>query len=179
MPDEENPFENVPDEYASEAVVTPKIKVEKKVQETEEIEPETTSVDFEDLELPPYAEDKSKLAMAAGVGFVFLAVIFYLGIVMDGRFMTYLYGLIGMILAALIAFFYMLDDLRIRPVKITERGTRFVAGILLAFLFLMIFIMVGGFVTSGEFVPLVYLATVIVLTNASFALFFYSMLWEE
>lgn len=131
-------------------------------------------------DLPPisdYHADRGRLAMVSGFGFVFLAVMFYLAIYVDGRPYTYLFGIVGMVLSTLIPFFYMLNDLKIRPRKVTERGTRFVAGILLAFLFLLVFAMVGFY--GQDYFRTALLLVVMALTCASFSLFFYSMMWDE
>jgi len=176
MPEDENPFENVPDEFSTPESSLP-------------VPPDVASgpINPPDLgELPPIPEhhvDRGRLAMASGFGFVFLAVMFYVAIYMDGRLCTYLFGIVGMVLSALIPLFYMLDDLRIRPKRFTERGSRFLAGILLAFLFLLVFAMAGYYgqdrpVTDG-YIRIALLLIVMALTCASFALFFYSMLWED
>ncbi len=172
MPEEENPFENVPDDIGE-----PKAEPERS-NEPSPSEPTPTYESYRDLPpLPPEMAGKSRLAMASGFGFVVLAVLVYVGMVMPGGFYDYLFGITGMILATLVAFFYMLDDLRIRPRKVTERGMRFLAGILLAVLFLMVFAMVT--LLWADYFRIIMLSAIIVLTDTSFSLFFYSMLWEE
>jgi len=176
MSEDDNPFENVPEDLADGG------QQAGDSGELETARPETAPApsveDFRNLPpLPPELGNKSRLAMAAGFGFVFLVVLVYVGIVMPGGFDTYLFGISGMILATLVALFYMLDDLRIRPAKVTERGTRFVAGIILALLFLLSFGMTSFL--WPDYIRLGLLISIMVVTNASFALFFYSMLWEE
>lgn len=172
MPEDENPFENVPDEFA-EPEAEPEKRPEPMTRRYSTIE-ET----YRDLPpLPPGVAGRSRFAMASGFGFVVLAVLIYLGIVIPGGFYTYLFGLAGMMLAVLVPLFYMLDDLRIRPRRMTERGVRFIAGILLAVLFLVVFSMVT--LLWADYFRIVMLSAIIVLTDTSFSLFFYSMLWEE
>jgi hypothetical protein len=180
MSEDDNPFENVPDDF-----VDAEVKRDMDVKGGAETAPAVKEpdeaplpVDFRDLPLlPPEVANKGRLAMAAGFGFVLLAVVVYLGIVMHGDSRVYVFGISGMILSALFAFFFMLDDLRIRPLKITERGTKFIAGIIWALLSLLAFIMTS--VLWANYESLAYLYIIVVLTNASFALFLYSMLWDE
>jgi len=170
MSEDENPFENVPEEF-SEASEEPEA-----APEVPAVPPEIPELE----ELPPLAvesENKSRLAMASGFGFVFLAVVFYVGIVRTGVFQTYVFGIAGIVLPALIAFFYMLDDLRVRPVRTTERETRFVAGMLLALMVLFVFTMFSFY--WPDYMQIAYFVAVMVLATLSFALFLYSMLWEE
>ncbi|MFX0206451.1 MAG: hypothetical protein ACFFDT_10740 [Candidatus Hodarchaeota archaeon] len=170
MAKDENPFENVPDDFVTKRE---EISVKKKQRKVDPILHE-----LEKLPTIPYEfEDKSKLAMVAGFGFVFVAVLIYIGIVPKGETNVYIFSITSLIISILIPFFYMLDDLRIRPIKISERGTRFFAGILLAFLFILIFIMLEYF--WPDFILIIYLLIIILLTNVSFTLFLYSMLWEE
>jgi len=172
MSEDENPFENIPDEFADAGTGAGTAST------TERRGTTPAHPGFEDLaRLSPHAASKGRLAMGAGAGFVLLVVLVYLGIVMQGGLYTYVFGSSGMVLSTLVAFFYMLDDLRIRPLRVTERGTKFVAGIIWALLLLLTFVMTSIF--WPDYLRLVYLYTIFVLTNASFALFFYSMLWEE
>jgi len=172
MSEDENPFENVPDDFEG-----PKEETDRDSKLFPPT-PASTVNSYRDLPpLPPEVAGKSRLAMASGFGFVVLAVLIYIGIVMPGGFYDYLFGVTGMILATLVAFFYMLDDLRIRPRKVTERGMRFLAGILLAVLFLVVFAMVT--MLWADYFRIIMLSAIIVLTDTSFSLFFYSMLWEE
>ncbi len=174
MSEDENPFENVPDDYSEVGTEGAKglatsARAKAKLPSPSE---------FKELPpLPPEVANRSRYAMASGFGFVLLVVLFYLGIVLQGGIHSYVFGIAGMVLSTLVALFYMLDDLRIRPRKMTERGTKFVAGIIWALLLLLCFIMTA--VLWTDFVRLIYLDAIIVLTNTSFALFFYSMLWED
>jgi hypothetical protein len=172
MSEDENPFENIPDEFASVGEGADAAKAEARTRKL------SGHADFKDLaRLAPQVASKGKLAMGAGGGFVLLIVLVYLGIVTQGGFYTYVFGVSGMVLSTLVAFFYMLDDLRIRPIGVSERGTKFVAGIIWALLLLLTFAMTSIF--WPDYLRLIYLYAIFMLTNASFALFFYSMLWEE
>jgi len=170
MSKDENPFENVPDDFITNRE---EVTVKKKQRKVDLILHELEKLPTISHEF----EDKSKLAMVAGIGFVFVAVLFYIGITPRGDTNVYIFSISSIIISVLIPFFYMLDDLRIRPIKISERETRFFAGILLAFLFIFIFILLGYF--WPDFTLIIYLLIIIVLTNISFTLFLYSMLWEE
>lgn len=172
MSEDENPFENVPDDFADAGKNTGTVSDFEGAQRT------TAHLDFKDLaRFSPRIASRGTMAMGAGAGFVLLAVLVYLGIVMQGGAYAYVFGISGMILSALVAFFYMLDDLRIRPHRVTERGTKFVAGIAWALLLILAFVMTGFFWSDLPHLILIY--TIFVLTDASFALFFYSMLWED
>jgi hypothetical protein len=172
MSEDENPFENTPDEFADAGTGAGAAPA------TERAERTSAHMDFKDLaQLSPRVASKGRLAMGAGAAFVLLVVLVYLGIVMQGGLYTYVFGISGMVLSTLVAFFYMLDDLRIRPLRVTERGTKFVAGMIWALLLLLTFVMTSIF--WPDYLRLIYLYAIFVLTNASFALFFYSMLWEE
>jgi len=172
MSEDENPFENTPDEFADAGEGAGTAPTTVRTERT------PAHLDFKDLaQFSPRVASKGRLAMGAGAAFVLLVVLVYLGIVMQGGLYTYVFGISGMVLSTLVAFFYMLDDLRIRPLRVTERGTKFVAGIIWALLLLLTFVMTSIF--WPDYLRLIYLYAIFVLTNASFALFFYSMLWEE
>ena len=101
MSEDENPFENVPNEFSAPEPSPP--------APPDEVSGPTTYPDLG--ELPPVPEhhmDRGRLAMASGFGFVFLAVMFYVAIYMDGRLYTYLFGIAGMVLSAFIPFFAVL-----------------------------------------------------------------------
>jgi len=174
MSEDENPFENIPDDFSDSNARTARgIATSDRGKAT----PPSPS-DFRNLPpLSPEIASRSRYAMASGFGFVLLVVLFYLGIVLEGGVDSYFFGILGMILSTLMALFYMLDDLRIRPRKVTDRGTKFIAGIIWALLLLFCFAMTA--VLWTDLVRLIFLDAIIVLTNASFALFFYSMLWED
>jgi len=172
MPEDENPFENIPDEFSKVGASTGAAPSAERARRT------SADLDFKDLaRLSPRVASKGRLAMGAGAGFVLLIILVYLGIIMQGGLSTYVFGISGMVLSTLVAFFYMLDDLRIRPLRVTERGTKFVAGIIWALLLILTFVMTSIF--WPDYLRLIYLYAIFVLTNASFAFFFYSMLWEE
>lgn len=138
------------------------------------------SHDDECVELDEF--DKSKLATVSGMGFVGLAAFFVLFVIMPGNMLLIGLAIPALIISALVAFFYLLDDLRIRPSSLTERSSRFMSGILIMILFILLFIpLIMNWPNTEDIdltIPLT-LLPVIVLTNASVALFLYSMLWEE
>jgi len=172
MPEDENPFENVPDDFADAKAGKVKPPVAGRARGR------TEHPDFRELaRLSPRVATRGRLAMGAGGGFVLLAVLVYVGIVRQGDFQAYTFGMTGMVLSALVAFFFMLDDLRIRPHGVTERKAKFVAGIMWMLLLLLCFFMTGSF--WPDYLRLVLFYAIFVLTNASFALFFHSMLWED
>ncbi len=126
--------------------------------------------------------DKSKLATVSGMGFVGLGAFFFLFVIMPGNMLLIGLAVPALIISALVAFFYLLDDLRIRPTSLTERSSRFMSGILIMILFILLFVPLIMNWPNTEDIDLTIpftLLPVIVLTNASVALFLYSMLWEE
>ena len=123
--------------------------------------------------------DKSKLATVSGMGFVGLAAFFVLFVIMPGNMLLIGLAIPALIISALVAFFYLLDDLRIRPGSLTERSSRFMSGILIMVLLFVPLIMNWPNTEDIDLTIPLTLLPVIVLTNASVALFLYSMLWEE
>ncbi len=138
------------------------------------------SYDEDYVELDEF--DKSKLATVSGMGFVGLGAFFVLFVIMPGNMLLIGLAVPALIISALVAFFYLLDDLRIRPTSLTERSSRFMSGILVMILFILLFVpLIMNWPNTEDIdltIPLT-LLPVIVLTNASVALFLYSMLWEE
>jgi hypothetical protein len=163
--DSENPFENRPidDEPSFEA--NPFENVPSAVKE--------------DMEYPMLADefDKSKLALVSGIGFVALAIFFYFFVISEWDTTQFTLSLIGLIVSALVALFYLLDDLTIRPKNMTERGAHFLAGIFLGVLALLIII--TAMVFQEDILKAFPVFIIMIITNASVALFLYSMMWEE
>ena len=149
---EENPFENVP--ASSE-----------------------TWKEFDDLPLVADEFDRSKLALVSGIGFVALAIFLYFFVVVTGDIMLIGLSIAAIVVSALVALFYMLDDLRIRPDSMTERSAHFLAGIALGVLVLLI--IATAMVYQRDVLEAMPVFVVMVITNASVALFLYSMMWEE
>jgi hypothetical protein len=136
--------------------------------------------DEEYVELDEF--DKSKLSFVSGIGFVGLVFVMYFFVIVPGGLLLLGLSVTAIIISALVAFFYLLDDLRIRPSSLTERGARFVSGIFFMVLVILLFIpLMMHWPNTDEIdiaIPLT-LLPIIVLTHGSVALFLYSMLWEE
>ncbi|UCD92246.1 MAG: hypothetical protein JSV43_08535 [Methanobacteriota archaeon] len=154
--DEVNPFENVPSE---------------------------TGYGYGDEDVLEYDEfDKSKLAFVSGIGFVGLGFILYFFVIEPNIPNLMTFSIIAIILSTIVAFFYLFDDLKIRTTKLTERGARFISGIffmVLTILFIVALMTYWPSISNMDLTSPIVLTVVIVLTNASVALFLYSMLWEE
>jgi hypothetical protein len=133
--------------------------------------------DFDDLPLVADEFDRSKLALTSGIGFVSLAIFLYFFVIATWDMMLIVLSITAIIVSALVALFYMLDDLRIRPSSMTERSAHFLAGISLGVLALLI--ISTAMVFQSDFLQAMPVFVVMILTNASVALFLYSMMWEE
>jgi hypothetical protein len=138
--------------------------------------------DFEEEYIEVDEFDKSKLSFVSGIGFVGLAFVIYFFVIVPGD--TFLLGLavVTIIISALVAFFYLLDDLRIRPSSLTERGARFISGIFFMVLVILLFLPLMMHWPNTDDIDLAIpltLLPIIILTHGSVALFLYSMLWEE
>lgn len=175
VPDEENPFET-----RTEIASVPEGDEENPFENR----PGDASVGYQaDEELLEYDEfDRSKLSFLSGGGFVALGIIFYLFVYLPGDSLLMTLSVASIILSTLVAFFYLLDDLKIRTTKLTERGARFISGIFFMILIVLLFIpLMAAWPNLRDIdipIPLT-LIPIIVLTHASVALFLYSMLWEE
>lgn len=136
-----------------------------------------------DEELIAYDEfDRSKLSFVSGIGFVALGFVVYFFVILPDNTLLLTLTVPAIVLSVLVAFFYLLDDLKIRTTKLTERGARFLSGIFFMILIILLFVpLVMEWPNIGDIdltIPLT-LVPIIVLTHASVALFLYSMLWEE
>lgn len=126
--------------------------------------------------------DKSKLSFVSGIGFVGLVFVLYFFVIVPGDLLLLGLSIAAIIISILVAFFYLLDDLRIRPSSLTERGARFVSGIFFMVLVILLFIPLMMHWPNTENIDLAIpltLLPIIILTHGSVALFLYSMLWEE
>jgi len=126
--------------------------------------------------------DKSKLAFVSGIGFVSLGFIFYFFVIVPGNILLLGLSTLTILISILVAFFYLLDDLKIRTTSLTERGARFISGIFFMVLVILIFmpILISWPNTKDIDMAIPFtLIPIIVLTHGSVALFLYSMLWEE
>ena len=83
----------------------------------------------------------------------------------------------GLGLATVIPYLWMLDDLRVRPRRLRRTHARFMAGPLIGILAIVLFALFS--LSSQSWVLAVLAVVVIGVTQASVALFLYSMLWQE
>jgi len=127
--------------------------------------------------------DKSVLAMLSGLGFFVVALLLVLGVwslaatvpAQAPAFTSVV--VLGMVLAVIIQYLWMLDDLRIRPRSLRKSHARFIAGPLIGVLAIVLF---GLFTLAATNLFLIILSVVVLaVTQSSVALFLYSMLWEE
>jgi hypothetical protein len=127
--------------------------------------------------------DKSVLAMLSGLGFFVAVLVLIFGVwnlsatVRVGAAAFLGLTVVGLFLAILIPYLWMLDDLRVRPRRFRKSHARFMAGPLIGVLAIVLFAL---FSLSDQNWLLAILAVVVLaVTQGSVALFLYSMLWEE
>lgn len=121
--------------------------------------------------------DKSILAMLSGFGFFVAVLLLVFGVWTLGGPVYTTVTLVGVFVATLIPYLWMLDDLRVRPKRIQRTHARFMTGPLIGILAIIFF---GLFSLAEQRWLLMALGvTVVVITAASVSLFLYSMLWEE
>jgi hypothetical protein len=137
-------------------------------------------VDDDYIEIDEF--DKSRLAFISGIGFVGLFFVLYFFVIVPGGMLLLGLAIASIIISILVAFFYLLDDLKIRMSSLTERGARFISGIFFMVLVIILFVPLMMHWPNTEdidiTIPLT-LLPIIILTHGSVALFLYSMLWEE
>jgi len=166
---DENPFENLPSDLTY-SVPKKKTTVAKKATAYEEL-----PKDFEDY-ISTDAVSKSTLALASGLGFFIIAVILYFMLTAYYDTNTIIIIFLGLLFAVLISFFYLLDDLTIRPHWITSRGGHFISGMFLGALALLIILILN---TYTDWLFIVPLFIIILLMNVCVSFFLYAMAWEE
>jgi len=127
--------------------------------------------------------DKSVLAMVSGLGFFVVVLLLGFGVwnlsatvPMGAPVYTGL-TIVGLVLAIVIPYLWMLDDLRVRPRGIKKAHARFMAGPLIGVLAILLFVLF--YLASPDWVLILLAVAVIAIMQASVALFLYSMLWEE
>ncbi len=162
-------------------------------EEAYEEEPAEAEPEAEYEEEPPRAgreprravarPDKSVLAMLSGLGFFVVALLLVLGVwslaatTPSGALAFVGVVALGLVLAVIIPYLWMLDDLRIRPRSLRKSHARFLAGPLIGVLAIVLF---GLFtLAAGNLFLIILSVVVLAVTQASVALFLYSMLWEE
>lgn len=176
--DNENPFENLPSDLAYTAPPAGKGAAKRTGAKTtaKSTTVADTGVSFDDelIDLEPVS--KSTLSLISGLGFVIIAVILYFVFSMYSDMDTIILTILGLFFSALIAFFYLLDELTIRPSWMTSRGGHFISGMFLGALALLIVIILNSY---SDWLFLFPMFLVLILMNVSVAFFLYSMAWEE
>src|SRR5207247_10947474 len=84
---------------------------------------------------------------------------------------------VGIVLAIAIPYLWMLDDLRVRPRRLRRTHARFMAGPLIGILAIVLFALFS--LANQDWILVILAVAVVAITQASVALFLYSMLWEE
>ena len=132
---------------------------------------------------PVARSDRSVLAMVSGLGFFIVAMVLVLGVwplastVPAGAPSFSGILVLGLILAVFIPYLWMVSDLRIRPRALRKGPARFIAGPMIGVLAIVLFALFT--LSAGNWLLAVLAVTVLGVTQASVALFLYSMLWEE
>jgi hypothetical protein len=127
--------------------------------------------------------DKSVLAMLSGLGFFVAVLVLIFGVwtlsatVRVGAAAFLGLTVVGLFLAILIPYLWMLDDLRVRPRAIRKSHARFMAGPLIGVLAIVLFALFS--LADPNWLLAILAVVVLAVTQGSVALFLYSMLWEE
>ncbi|TLZ72181.1 MAG: hypothetical protein E6K10_03040 [Methanobacteriota archaeon] len=163
-------------------------------EEYEEPAPEEApeaEVEYAEEEPPPSREptravarpDKSVLAMLSGLGFFVAVLLLIFGVwnlsasVPAGAPAFTALVIVGLVLAIAIPYLWMLDDLRVRPRRLRRTHARFMAGPLIGILAIVLFALFS--LANQDWILVILAVAVVAITQASVALFLYSMLWEE
>ena len=126
--------------------------------------------------------DRSVFAMLSGLGFFIVALLLVLGIwnlaasVPAGAPAFVGVIVLGLVLAGVIPFLWMLGDLRIRSRRIRKSHARFIAGPLIGVLAIVLSALFT--LSNGNWLLAALAIVVVAVSQASVALFLYSMLWE-
>jgi len=164
------------DEWEEIGPEEPELSADKEAPIAEEFAP------VEEVEtgpVAPVAADRSRFAMVAGLGFFVLALGVYLFVVLPGDATLAALSAAGMTLTAAAVYFWMADDLKVKPRNLSRSALRFIAGPLLGLLALVGLATLVTFIgpSPGEWGKA---ATVFLLefgTAATVSLLFYSLLW--
>jgi hypothetical protein len=173
MDPDENPFENRPFEVAG---------AEPEEAPFENVPSASGEPYYDELPLVSEEFDKSKLSLISGLGFVILAVLIYFLVVMRWDLALGVLTVASMIAAALVSLFYLLDDLTFAPVSITERGARFLAGMMVGVLLLLAVITMSlnyPFAAMDDLLNVAAVFAAAIVMNISVTTFLYTMMWEE
>ena len=127
--------------------------------------------------------DKSVLAMLSGLGFFIVALLLVLGVwnlaatvpVGAPEFVGVI--ALGLALAVIIPYLWMLNDLRIRPRSLRKTHARFLAGPMIGVLAIVLFWLFT--LSAGNWLLAILTVVVLGVAQASVALFMYSILWED
>ena len=128
------------------------------------------------------AGDRSKFAMASGLGFFVLALLVYFLVVLPGDPALVALAAAAMGLTAATVYFWMAHDLRIRPKTLTRHMARFIAGLILGLLAIVglatLVVFLGPAAAPGGWGKAATVFLLEFLTAADVSLLFYSMSWE-
>ncbi len=168
---DDDPFERIPSDLSYTGT--------KKAESRGSMEPSTGTSEVSDEEFKYIHTErvgKSTLALISGMGFVLIAILLYFFLSRYGDMDTYIITFLALLFATLISFFYLLDDLTIRPHFITNRGAHFISGMFLGALVLLIIMVLN---TNWDILFIIPFFVVTILMSVSVALFLYALLWEE
>jgi F0F1-type ATP synthase assembly protein I len=167
---DENQFDGIPSDLSFSGTATPKTSEASDDKSTED----AYGDDYQYVAVERVS--KSMVALASGVGFVLIGIVLYFFLNKYGDTDTYMMVFLMLLFSALIAFFYLLDELTIRPTSMTNRGMHFISGMFLGALILLIIIILNSYDDWLYIIPFFALA---ILMNVSVALFLYALMWEE
>jgi len=152
---------------------------EEEIPPSEELLPDDAEMVGETAQ--PAAVDRSRYALVSGLGFFILGLVVYLVIVVPADVPLGAVSAAGMALTAAAVYFWMADDLRVRPRNLSRSALRFIAGPLLGLLAIVglaaLVTFLGPSASPGDWGKA---ATVFLLefgTAATVSLLFYSLLW--
>lgn len=168
---DKNLLNHIPLDLSYSGTAPSKVETTQPKSEVEKREPED-----EYKYLTHEGVSKSALALVSGLGFVLIGIILYFFLSKYGETNTYIIIFIALLFSALISFFYLLDELTIRPAFMTSRGAHFISGMFLGALALLIIMILNAYTDWLFLIPIF---AVIILMSVSVALFLYAIMWEE
>ena len=124
---------------------------------------------------PPAASVRSRLALGAGFGVFFVAVVFYIavGLIAQWELQAVAFAVVGVLLSAAIPYLFMAEHLTIRPKALQPIHTKFLAGLLLAVLAALLLALFVSY--APDLVPPLGLIALLVMTWVSVTLLLYSL----
>lgn len=168
---DKNLFDHIPLDLSYSGTPTSKVETVQPESAAETREPED-----EYKYLTHEGVSKSTLALVSGLGFVLIGIILYFFLSKYGGTNTYIIIFIALLFSALVSFFYLLDELTIRPSFMTSRGAHFISGMFLGALALLIIMILNAYTDWLFMIPIF---AVTILMSVSVALFLYAIMWEE